>query len=254
MPWDAIASVAGPVVDRILGPSAMQKSMVRKQSRQQKLDNRWRDREFRYAKRTQREQWQREDNALQRRVADARAAGISPLAAIGASGAGSTLGTPIAGRGGSAPSGSYGAGSNIGEGVSSAIRALNPERREQIRLDMENQRLNNDLVQAQIDNINADTLVATSRSLPGAAAIAESGAIETGRATVTNPYQMTEDGRLVDAETWQARYGEPGEWLSVVPVLISDAIAGYREFIKDRYPRTEPKPQTNRWPGPPRGF
>ncbi len=48
------------------------------------------DDKIQQTKELQEEQWRREDSALQRKVSDARAAGLSPLAALGATGSPST--------------------------------------------------------------------------------------------------------------------------------------------------------------------
>lgn len=96
------------------------------------------------------EDQRRQDSSLQRMVADAKLAGISPLAALGGSGA-SSYASPV---------GSSVSGSTIGDGLASMGARAKPN-----ALQTENATLQNDLLRAQIDAINSDTIrEATSRS------------------------------------------------------------------------------------------
>ncbi|QCS37143.1 DNA pilot protein [Tortoise microvirus 60] len=72
--------------------------------------------QFDWSKAQQEVQYNRQDTALQRAVSDAEMAGLSPLAAIGASGAGSTVSSPSF----SAPSGASGMTSSGAPGMSSS--------------------------------------------------------------------------------------------------------------------------------------
>ena len=114
----------------------------------------------------QREAWRREDRAIQTRVADAKAAGIHPLAALGHPGQSSVASAvPMAASGhmGQAISA---AGANLGEGIS--------------RMFDERAQLSNDLLRSQIRNVDASTARmltdATSRTLlSGATSAAQGG-------------------------------------------------------------------------------
>lgn len=127
---------------------------------------------------------ERQDNQLQRMVADAKLAGISPLAALG----GNTSGY-------AAPVGSTNTGSAIGDGVA-AIG--NHSASKQMRAaQAENAGLQNDLLRAQIAAINSDTVrEATGRTrIPTAPQEAQAKALdhysvrpEDMRAT-TGPYR-----------------------------------------------------------------
>lgn len=97
------------------------------------------------------EEYARQDTQLQRLVKDAEAAGLSPLAALGSSAAGS-FATPV----GSSNTGNWlsDSMSQIGGGISEAMAKRSPE----AKLTLKNKALQNDLLQAQIDAINSDTV------------------------------------------------------------------------------------------------
>lgn len=104
-------------------------------------------------RRTRAEDHARQDTSIQRLVKDAQAANISPLAALGSSAAGSNA-TPV----GSSNTGNY-----IGDAISSAGQAFS--NRGAKKLQLENASLQNELLQAQIDSINSQTVAtATSRT------------------------------------------------------------------------------------------
>lgn len=100
----------------------------------------------------------RQDRQLQTMVADAKAAGISPLAALGSNVAGN-YGQPV--------------GSSSGQMVSDAISGAGKAYagRAQKKLQLENMALQNDLVRAEIEALNSETVArATSRSRVGSEA------------------------------------------------------------------------------------
>lgn len=105
---------------------------------------------------------ERQDNQLQRLVADAEAAGFSPLAALGSSG-GASYAAPV----------TTDTGSHVGNAIAGAGNAF--ANRHMRKLTLRKAELDNDLVKAQIDAINADTVQrATSRTnAPGAAKTSE---------------------------------------------------------------------------------
>lgn len=83
------------------------------------LGNQQRNKELEAAQVAQREAWARDDSAIQRRVADAKAAGIHPLAALGA---------PLSGSSFAAPVGSTDTGAAIGDAISEVGRGLEAAR------------------------------------------------------------------------------------------------------------------------------
>lgn len=117
------------------------------------------------SRKTAKEDRIRQDTQLTRLVADAKNAGISPLAALGSGMAGS-YGTPVGGGN---------TGAYLGDAIAEGMEALKPSKAS--RLEEENQKLQNDLVRAQIDAIRSDMVQdARSRSLiPRAHKVAEVG-------------------------------------------------------------------------------
>lgn len=115
-------------------------------------------------KQRRQEDWDRQDTQLQRLVEDARAAGFSPLAALGSNAAGQ-FGTPVGST-----------GSYMGDAVASAGKTLAGRRMEQAQIThMEKQ---NELLDSQIRNIDADTMAAISRTaIPTQAAVSEKNAL-----------------------------------------------------------------------------
>lgn len=159
------------------------------------------------------ESYEREDTQLQRMVEDARAAGISPVAALGASGA-------------------YSATANVkpetsGDLIGAGLADVFGERAE----------LENDLLRAQIGERNASAAAlaaeARSRSLMGAARAAareEPGAYDPRANALFDPGGVREPEVGIElgglpvvrwsdwtaAETAEEIFGEPGEWIQGV--------------------------------------
>lgn len=188
-PLSAIASIGGSIVSGLFGASAAKKAQ------------------------------QREDTSIQRRVADAKAAGIHPLAALGASV------NPVT----AIPS----TGSAIGEGIKELSSTVG-----------EKAQLENDLLRSQIRQTDAATSVAaaTSRSLIAQAEAKTRGALDEGpdlsdplksqreRSTIALPGS----GKRIwltpgaDAQTAEDRYG------NVIEEIwgIGNAAADAREWSK----------------------
>lgn len=162
------------------------------------------------------ESYAREDNQLQRMAADAAAAGISPVAALGASGAYSGTSTNFA------PETS---GKEFGDAL---------ERRYS-----ESSALQDELTQAQINRTEAETtdllsqsrsrtiastasqaqraspeLVMLEKEKSGANALFLPGGTNEPPITFdTGPFRGTTPPGLTAAETGEEMFGEPGEWL-----------------------------------------
>lgn len=165
----------------------------------------------------------REDSAIQRRVADARAAGLHPLAALGipmATGGSSGGPTPIL-------PGQSSTGSAIGEGIRTAqsIASTNASRQHAQQLadlSLEEQRLRNVWLEEQIKNQRAKRLQgmanAAGRGNPHLlASELEQRKREAGLpSTYTVGHGGWETGRTPSAEDLETRYGEVAQQLGGV--------------------------------------
>lgn len=164
------------------------------------LDNKWNQKMISKG-------WERDDARLQRLVVDAQKAGLSPLAALGSPAAGATA-TPL------------GATSSTGRSISRAMDRI------QSKLQTENAELQNDLVRAQIANLNADTLRA-GRIGNGQAGLDERMAFE-----VFNKQIMKSLG-FSDAEEFEQRYGDVASALYGFLVLGADLAPEVRDLLFD---------------------
>lgn len=99
--------------------------------------------QYEYAKGLQAEQWNREDTALQRHVADARASGISPLA--GMQGSSSSLGSAsVGGVAGQAPA-LQAPSVNVGDPVGQLLQGISAIQ------DIRGKKISNDLSSESLD-------------------------------------------------------------------------------------------------------
>ena len=137
----------------------------------------------------QRRAERRQDTSLQRLVADAKKAGISPLAALGSSAAGQ-YGSPV----GSTATGSY---------VADGLASITPKFDRQLQpLRLENQALQNDLIKAQIAALNSDTVAtATSRTRIPAARPSEVEFMGGG-----DPMSATPEGARMTSGPFKGQY------------------------------------------------
>jgi len=181
-PLSAIASIGGSIVSGLFGQSAAKKAQ------------------------------QREDTSIQRRVADAKAAGIHPLAALGASV------NPVT----AIPS----TGSAVGEGIKELASSIPKE----------SENLQNELLRAQIRNTDAQTSVAaaTSRSLIAEAAAKTRGVLDQGpdlsdplksqreRSRISTGHGNLQTSKSADAQTAEDRYGNAIEEIWGIKNLFED--------------------------------
>lgn len=202
---------------------------------------------------------QREDTAIQRRVADAQAAGIHPLFALGASPGGGTAMTIMEGDGGD-PGG-------VAAGIAESISAMK-ERSRQGTLDeaaAEMQRAQIEVLKSEAFRNNATAQSMLARGAQAANASQDGGTINFPTATVvggpkgsveTQPLKVTPvppgahfrsawgfnmklDPRYAmnHAQLGQDRYGEPGEWAEGAPLYVRDIShtvgSSYRDFVDD---------------------
>lgn len=191
---------------------------------------------------------QQMDYSIQRRVADAKKAGIHPLYALGASpGASPTI---MAGQhdSGSAISD---AGAAIGSGLAAHARNKQEMRAaelERIRL----LELNAAQIQAQKASANADNALAMQRlsdmkraeqatnymrKAPDPNAIPETKLHDPGKkGSLTTPYGGTlhQRSKRSWADDWSARYGEPGEWIGGILGLLQDVGSYVGNWQADR--------------------
>lgn len=217
----------------------------------------------------QRRAEKRQDRSLQRLVADAKAAGISPLAALGSSAAGQ-YGAPV---------GSTGSGSHIAD----AIGAMVPKRTQQLQ--NEQLQKQNDLIDAQIRALDAETVaVARSRSIiPSQATINATHAAQKNGDNVAVPGMGTLPVDPVEPAPelptrFQAvtpggnRISVPGESFSpdelvtawIVEKLADDVArrrtidenlrAGRKPILRQPDLRDDAKARRTRRPAPPRGY
>lgn len=159
-------------------------------------------------------QYQREfaQNGISWRVADAKRAGLHPLYALGGSGATyspmSTVGTD---------SGMSDAFSKVGQAISNRQTS---EEKAMSGLRLENAKLNNDLLKAQINNINRETSLASVGQSPAGAAIkaAYQSQSSVGKSSgkVEGFDQSTPDIRLVEKGSGNYTYApakDRADWL-----------------------------------------
>jgi hypothetical protein len=179
-----------------------------------------------HANALQQQAWARDDNRIQRTVADAEKAGINPLTAVrGGASAGNTI-THAPGLGGYGIAEAIGAaGDSLARGVQMAFD-YDPldERRAQLELDIQEATLRN--LNQQMAGLGAVPTASGSRYQYGGGGLGGPSAPEEGRTTVTNPWPtnsgMVVNPNYVDAEQWEQRYGD-----------IAQEIAGFGNFLAD---------------------
>lgn len=169
-------------------------------------------------------EYQREfaQKGIQWRVEDAKAAGIHPLYALGASTAGYQ------------PVNSFGS-SSFAEAGARAAQAISGVQAQKIQ--METLRLNRDLIQSEVNLNNAQAEAELSSIRTGLSGLSgqpatPQDALQALSAT-DNPYTRTieavqtapvegaiagakvliDSGNMTPASFWEERYGEPGEWI-----------------------------------------
>lgn len=181
--------------------------------------------QFEYGKWAQQQEWQRQDSQLQRMVGDARAAGISPLAALGQANYAQPTQTPS----GTAVNPYGNAASHLAEGLS----------RIRTKQEVENASLQNDLLRAQIQQVNAATR---------GDVISQMAATAQGH-TVANGANYRQDGKPVNLTPTQNVWGYDVTGISAdtpdifqlpVPGIILAANAatnlamrGYDEYVRN---------------------
>lgn len=183
------------------------------------------------------ESYEREDNQMQRMVADAQAAGISPLAALGASGAYSGTATNVRPE-------------TSGDLVGDALTQFGEE----------STGLQNDLTSAQIRRTDAETadIISQARSRTIASTVNSAarntpvdntvklspnalflpgGTQEPGLDMGGGPFGTVPAG-LTAAETAEEMFGEPGEWIqgiyNITQTWLSQWDRGLRNYLGDR--------------------
>ena len=193
---------------------------------------------------SQRRAERRQDASLQRLVADAKKAGISPLAALGSSAAGQ-YGSPV----GSTATGSY---------VADALASITPKHDRQLQpLRLENQELQNDLLRAQIAALNSDTVAtATSRTRVPAARPTEVEFMGGG-----DPMSAMPEGARMTSGPWAGQYiykvgdhtyvtsgkTSPNELLEGVLGNIPAELAGMQESALNYKPLPRPRMRGSQW-------
>lgn len=162
----------------------------------------------------------REDTKIRRLVSDARAAGIHPLAAMG---------SQVAGSYGS--SGMVYTGNAAGEALSSS-RSSNP-------LEVENAKLQNESLRADIERTRADTAriiaaAATSRSDIARASASTRGAADDPPVPVRlfGGTIMRDPDRFSSAEVAEREFGEGGDWFVGLPSLGDAVLRGITAMPK----------------------
>ena len=198
-PWSAVASVGSSLIGGLFGQSAQNKSL---------------DWQKKYAR-----------NRISYTVADAKKAGIHPLAALGSSAAG-TMGSPI--PGGSPMGDAIGdAGAAIGAHLSKReARAAESEERA-ARLDVLRSEASRNRASAQAMLADATSRTAIMQARAKAVDVPTTdvvghptvGVVATGKGQ-----RLVADPDYSDAEVAQQRYGEVGEFAFGVRNLIADHI------------------------------
>lgn len=176
-----------------------------------------------YIKRFNKQQMEREDNRIQRLVVDARAAGIHPLAALGAGGGGSgSFAMPEA---------VYGGAPVTGSAVGDAIKAFGDT------LPMVNEQgaLQTELLRAQIRNVDASTanLIAEARRTT------MSSAVKAASNTSFADVKLQEQPDTSTAQEVQDRYGDIIENIFGIAKLGRDVVAS--EFWDRPMPKIRSK-------------
>lgn len=175
-------------------------------------------------------QAQRDDTYLQRRVADGAAAGLSPLASIGATGGGGGIPQPVQG-GSMGPQMEWGeTGSHIGNAIKEILESPEIQRQKAMRSRMDDIALR----QAEAD---LDLTRARSRSIIEEARHPTRGFAQDPATSVSNPnrpdkvtqvhnpfVKLKVDKRYSDAQDAQNRYGEPGEWVQGIGNMWTDSL------------------------------
>lgn len=196
-PWSAVIGAAGSAASAFFGkPREYSFSDWKKQADYSHAQNK-----------------EMAQNAIRWRAADAREAGIHPLAALGG---GVSFGSaqPVPTSSGS--SGGSGAGDAVGAGLAELGRQLATQRSA-----LENEKLRADIQQSRSV---ADWYEARSRTLLAGGRAAAVGAT-TGQISPPGKLMgmdISPNPNTSDAEWFQRRYGEAGEWISSPFVAAAD--------------------------------
>lgn len=188
--------------------------------------------------------WQasRDDNYLQRRVADGAKAGLSPLAAIGATGVGG-IPQPMTG-GGSTPEMNWSeTGSHIGNALQQLLESPEAARAAATKRRMD------DLAERQAE-ADLELTRARSRSIideashpirgiggRGNGVVVADGDLSAGKSQAT-PVQVLGKKILInrnssDAQDWENRYGQVGEAVGGALNMATDAVKTLKDYDRD---------------------
>lgn len=171
------------------------------------------------------------------KVADARAAGINPLAALGSP---ATSFSPVA-IGNTSDSSMQTALTNMGQDLGRAVNATRTggERNEAFAvtaLQLEGMQLDNDIKRASLASSIQRLRQNANPPMPGEI-VPSTGAGKRPDIFVGGDLQPSDPSTGSVDDTWQKRYGEPGEWLGAPIVLWHDYMGRTEPFMGEEQRR-----------------
>lgn len=182
----------------------------------------------------------RQDREIQRRMADAKAAGIHPLVAMGMSPTGAVVGSPPSGGVPSMPPiGQSASGSHVGDAISEVAGLLDPQAKRQ-------RQLSTDLMEAQLENTRAATVATLANASRGAAGPTPVGQGPDKREERTRVLYTDEEGNKGNVVVGPDIGEMIGGALAELITRWQNAPKLFREVYEKDLPKLKPRPVKKR--------